>query len=507
MDAQAQRRTDALSRERIVDAAIELLDAEGESGLTFRALAARLATGPGRDLLARREQERAARRRHRRRRRRARWPTSRRPDAHAAGSDPRRRARRVRRDRCASVGRRAALPRSVARPRRCRSSSASGARSKRSACPAASQFTVGVGAGELHPRRERPECRERRACSSRPRTAPTFSRRCRPGGRSSTPDEYPFTRTVATSCASTTTAPSSSPASTSSSPGSARIGDLGRTGDARTGALYQGRRSAASTSPRREVVGVVTVEQPVGTAARYTAAAEELAASGRWEEAYAHLRAAVRLLHGSPSDELDRLRREHAEARELSHRDSLTASYNRRYLDERLVALLADRWTARACASRWWTPTTSSRSTTPSGTGSGTGSCSGSPPSWARGCPTTRSARGTGARSSRWSCPAAGRRRRCWRARRRASGSPGTPGTSSTRRLRVTVSAGVAHSAGPLTDTERLIGAADVLLYAAKNSGRNAVAYRDEPMGRVHLAGPAGHRRVISQPRLAETLL
>jgi AcrR family transcriptional regulator len=42
-----ERREDALSRERIVDAAIELLDGEGENGLTFRALATRLATGPG----------------------------------------------------------------------------------------------------------------------------------------------------------------------------------------------------------------------------------------------------------------------------------------------------------------------------------------------------------------------------------------------------------------------------------------------------------------------------
>ncbi|MFE1974249.1 TetR/AcrR family transcriptional regulator C-terminal domain-containing protein [Streptomyces hygroscopicus] len=43
----SQRRTEALSRERIVEAAIELLDAAGESGLTFRALTERLATGPG----------------------------------------------------------------------------------------------------------------------------------------------------------------------------------------------------------------------------------------------------------------------------------------------------------------------------------------------------------------------------------------------------------------------------------------------------------------------------
>ncbi|MFC5062668.1 TetR/AcrR family transcriptional regulator [Actinomycetospora atypica] len=41
------RRTEALSRERIVDAAVELLDTVGEGGLTFRALTERLATGAG----------------------------------------------------------------------------------------------------------------------------------------------------------------------------------------------------------------------------------------------------------------------------------------------------------------------------------------------------------------------------------------------------------------------------------------------------------------------------
>ena len=43
----AERRTDALSKERIVEAAIQILDADGEGALTFRALAARLATGAG----------------------------------------------------------------------------------------------------------------------------------------------------------------------------------------------------------------------------------------------------------------------------------------------------------------------------------------------------------------------------------------------------------------------------------------------------------------------------
>ncbi len=41
------RRVESLSRERIIEASIELLDASGEEGLTFRALSERLATGPG----------------------------------------------------------------------------------------------------------------------------------------------------------------------------------------------------------------------------------------------------------------------------------------------------------------------------------------------------------------------------------------------------------------------------------------------------------------------------
>jgi AcrR family transcriptional regulator len=42
-----ERRGDALSKPRIVDAAIDILDGAGESALTFRALAARLSTGSG----------------------------------------------------------------------------------------------------------------------------------------------------------------------------------------------------------------------------------------------------------------------------------------------------------------------------------------------------------------------------------------------------------------------------------------------------------------------------
>ncbi len=47
MASRTGRRTDALSRERIIEVAVELLDAAGEGGLTFRVLTERLATGPG----------------------------------------------------------------------------------------------------------------------------------------------------------------------------------------------------------------------------------------------------------------------------------------------------------------------------------------------------------------------------------------------------------------------------------------------------------------------------
>ncbi len=42
-----KRRKKSLSRDRIIEASIELLDSSGEGGLTFRTLSERLATGPG----------------------------------------------------------------------------------------------------------------------------------------------------------------------------------------------------------------------------------------------------------------------------------------------------------------------------------------------------------------------------------------------------------------------------------------------------------------------------
>jgi AcrR family transcriptional regulator len=42
-----ERRSEALTKEQIVEAAVEILDTQGEAALTFRTLAARLATGSG----------------------------------------------------------------------------------------------------------------------------------------------------------------------------------------------------------------------------------------------------------------------------------------------------------------------------------------------------------------------------------------------------------------------------------------------------------------------------
>ena len=91
----------------------------------------------------------------------------------------------------------------------------------------------------------------------------------------------------------------------------------------------------------------------------HEAAAEVLADRGDWRRAYQHLKAAVSLVRDertSPDEvpdqlriEVDRLRRERAEAREQSRRDSLTATWNRRYLDERLGTLRGDGADSPAC--------------------------------------------------------------------------------------------------------------------------------------------------------------
>lgn len=248
---------------------------------------------------------------------------------------------------------------------------------------------------------------------------------------------------------------------------------------------------------------VAARSRPTAGAARHTAAAEELASCGRWEQAYQHLRAAVRMLDGQPGvDALDRLRREHAGARGRSRRDSLAATYDRRPLGERLVALLGDpdavgrvgvavallevdRFTqltdsyGRSFGDRVLQRlVTVLDSDLPQG---------------------AFCARYGGAqlalvlpRHDHHAAVAV-----CEAARARVADHPWSalaPG------LHVTVSVGVAHGSGPGTGSDGLVAAADVLLHAARNAGRNAVAYRDVRTGLVRLAGAAAGRRSIPQP-------
>ena len=235
-----------------------------------------------------------------------------------------------------------------------------------------------------------------------------------------------------------------------------------------------------------------------------------LASRGQWRQAYQHLRSALRLRAEerepirAPEQlrhEVDRLRREHAEAREQSQRDSLTASYNRRYLDQRLGDLTGDPGgLALALVDLDWFKHVNDTH------GHLLGDrvlqrvvevlCDGLP---------------AGAFCARYGgeefvlvlpdvAPAAAVAI-CEAARARVEQHPWdalVPG------LRVTVSIGVTQQClGPTGDRDggtatahpvhAMLNRADELLYAAKQSGRNAVAYRSA--GVLTLAGAVDRRR------------
>lgn len=263
-------------------------------------------------------------------------------------------------------------------------------------------------------------------------------------------------------------------------------------------------RSARRAGPPAEVAldGVAPTD-PAARAALHTAAAERLAGHGRYEQAYLHLREAVRLLNGPTAtiveDELDRLRREHAEAHEQSRRDSLTASYNRRYLDERLADLLGSGRAGRRVCLALADIDHFKQVNDTHGHPFGDRVLQRMVLELGRALPPGAFCARYGGEEFALVLPdldpddgvAA-----CEAARERVAAHDWT---TLHPELRMTISIGVAHTVPGDDGIEPLVAEADLLLYTAKQAGRNAVAHRSEE-GRVVLAGAASGRRSVPQP-------
>jgi diguanylate cyclase (GGDEF)-like protein len=224
-----------------------------------------------------------------------------------------------------------------------------------------------------------------------------------------------------------------------------------------------------------------------------------LASRGEWRQAYEHLRHALDLATAEKppqvpeqfQQEVARLRREHAEAREQSIRDALTASYNRRYLDQRLLEVveLHGEFALALVDLDWFKRVNDTfghlvgdrvlqqvvellQVALPEG-----GFC----------------ARYGGEEfvlilpglegGAAWAVAEAARAR-----------VEQFPWATIVRGLHVTISIGVAHepATSGVASPEQQLRLADGLLYTAKQSGRNTVAYRVG--GQVHLSGAAKHQ-------------
>jgi diguanylate cyclase (GGDEF)-like protein len=202
--------------------------------------------------------------------------------------------------------------------------------------------------------------------------------------------------------------------------------------------------------------------------------------------------------------EVDRLRREHAEAREQSIRDSLTASYNRRYLDQRLTSLLAE--TSRhgtaglavALVDLDWFKQVNDTF----GHLVGDRVLQRVVDLLSVDLPHGAFCARYGGEEFVLVVPGIDARAAVTVAEAARARVERHPWTQLVPGLRVTISIGLAFepAGGRVpTSAEQQLLRADGLLYAAKQSGRNAVAYRSA--GRILLAGTADGRR-IAEPRV-----
>ncbi|RJQ76253.1 GGDEF domain-containing protein [Pseudonocardiaceae bacterium YIM PH 21723] len=282
---------------------------------------------------------------------------------------------------------------------------------------------------------------------------------------------------------------------------------------------YLDARRTESANPTRADITQREADYRAGLIELHQSMAERLASQNQWQQAYHHLRSALDLTKGGEQEpprlpeqlrrEVDRLRQQNAEAVEQSIRDSLTATYNRRYLDQNLRVLLADprqlsNGLGLALVDLDWFKQVNDtyghligdrvlrrvvellQQGLPGG-----GFCARyGGDEFALVLPNTCADEATLV---------------CETARDRVERYPWAQIAPD---LRVTVSIGIAHEPGRHADSmaapEQQLLRADTLLYAVKQAGRNAVAYRVG--GEVRLAGAAGGRRAIAQTRVVGLL-
>jgi two-component system cell cycle response regulator len=265
--------------------------------------------------------------------------------------------------------------------------------------------------------------------------------------------------------------------------------------------------------PTAPIVGLDALPAPASTddsrtdqARAHEAAAEVLADRGDWRRAYQHLKAAVSLVRdertlpsGVPDQlrlEVDRLRRERAEAREQSRRDSLTATWNRRYLDERLGTLRGDPGAGAPVCVALADVDHFKQVNDTHGHALGDEVLRRLVDVMSEELPEDGFCARYGGEEFALVLPGlepADAVRLCEEARARVDAHPWHEVAAD---LRVTVSVGVACLGDGTRPGSPGLDAADSLLYVAKRAGRNAVAFRDAE-GTVRLAGAAAGRRGV----------
>ena len=283
-------------------------------------------------------------------------------------------------------------------------------------------------------------------------------------------------------------------------------------------ARWRERRLAEPTVPLRRTQHDTEVDQPVDTAnlvSLHESIATLLASRGQYRQAYQHLRSALDLMSELTQPppipeqlrrEVDRLRREHAEAQEQSIRDSLTASYNRRYLDRRLIEVLAERGGAGGLAVAlvdldWFKQVNDTF-----GHLVGDRVLQQVVELLQRELPDGAFCARYGGEEFVLVLPGVDGQTAVRVAEAARARVEEHPWSGLVLGLRVTVSIGLAHAPADVAEdtsaaAERRLREADGLLYTAKQSGRNAVAYLSG--GEAHLAGPAAGRRAVIPPRAA----